>query len=135
MKYCLIVAFIFLSLTGNAQEKEDKIDKELTACLEQKSSNSGMVACTVAATEKWDAKLNEVYKKLLAKLSPEAKQKLIDAQRSWLVFKVKEVELIKETYGNAKGTMWFPIRASVYMELTKGRALTLEALLNSSENF
>lgn len=135
MKYYLTIALFLFFINCYCQNKEDKIDKELSACLEKKSNNSGMVSCTSEATKKWDTKLNDVYKKLLVKLTPDAKQKLIDAQRSWLSFKVKEMELIDVTYGKAKGTMWLPIRASLYMELTKGRALVLEALLNDSEDF
>src|SRR6266496_4676733 len=117
----LITAFIFSNSFLFAQKKEDKIEIELSKCLksEEGSTTVGMCNCIYEALDKWDKKLNVIYKKLLATVDSTAKQKLIDAQRQWLKFKENEINLIDATYGNQDGTMWLIVRAEKVMAITK----------------
>ncbi|MGV3541479.1 MAG: lysozyme inhibitor LprI family protein [Rufibacter sp.] len=137
MKY-LILSFCFISLLVFllqvvAQEvpKPDPIEVTLAQCLEKKENQTtaGMCNCTYSALAEWDKKLNTTYKSLLSRLDAPAKAKLITAQRQWVAFKEKEIDLVNATYGKAQGTMWQVVRASKVMELTKQRAMELEELL------
>ena len=117
----LIIALIFSNTFLFAQKKEDKIEVELSKCLKSSegSTTVGMCNCTYEALDKWDKKLNVVYKKLLATVDTSTKQKLIDTQRQWLKFKESEINLIDATYGNQDGTMWLIVRAEKVMVITK----------------
>nr|WP_262890668.1 lysozyme inhibitor LprI family protein [Rufibacter sediminis] len=116
-----------------AQEKQDPIDVTLTKCLDQKENQTtaGMCHCTYTALEEWDKKLNATYKSLLPKLNASAKTSLVTAQRQWVLFKEKEINLIDATYGKADGTMWQVVRATKVLSLTKDRAVELESLLET----
>ncbi|MEX6687979.1 lysozyme inhibitor LprI family protein [Danxiaibacter flavus] len=135
LKTCLVLFALLLTGAGFAQtkSKEDKIDSELQQCLDKKENQStaGMVDCAYKALNKWNAKLNTTYKSLLAKLDSTAKNSLIEAQRQWIKFKEKEIDLIDATYGSAHGTMWRIVRAQKVMDITKQRAMELEDLLET----
>ncbi|WP_439882454.1 lysozyme inhibitor LprI family protein [Pontibacter sp. MBLB2868] len=135
----LLGALLFFCSLANAQQKEkiNPIDKQLKACLDTKENQTtaGMCDCTYEALDKWDKQLNVVYKALSSKLNTTAKTKLVEAQRQWVKFKEKEVELIDATYGSADGTMWRIVRASKVLQLTKERAVELESLLETLESF
>ncbi|MFB9861843.1 DUF1311 domain-containing protein [Rufibacter immobilis] len=135
--------FVLVSILGAgsaaAQQNgtPNPIDVRMAQCLDKKENQTtaGMCDCVYTALAAWDKKLNTDYKSLLAQLPPAAKGKLIAAQRQWLAFKEKELELIGATYGNAQGTMWQPVRANKIMDLTKQRALELEELLVTLKEF
>ena len=136
MKILFFLGFLILMVIPCHPQtvgKEDIIDRELSTCLKkaQNQTTAGMCNCTYAALDKWDRKLNDTYKKLLTKLQPASKGKLIEAQRQWVIFKEKEIELIDATYGSAEGTMWTIVRADKVLSLTKGRAVELESLFKT----
>lgn len=50
----------------------------------------------------WDKELNAIYKKLLAKLNPKEKKLLIESQKGWLQYHLKESDFVQETFqGNS----------------------------------
>lgn len=130
--FLLVPLLLFYSLAyAQQEEKKHKIDIEQTRCLgkNENQTTAGMCDCTYKALEQWDKKLNEDYKKLLSALAPDAKNKLKEAQRQWVAFKEKEIELIDATYGAEEGTMWRIVRAGKVMEITRRRAIDIESLL------
>jgi uncharacterized protein YecT (DUF1311 family) len=130
---CLSFLLILIYSTSFSQKKEAPIDAALTKCLDKKENQTtaGMCNCTYAALNDWDKQLNSTYKSLLLRLDSLAKPKLIEAQRQWIKFKEKEIELIDATYGKAQGTMWLVIRADKLLQITKSRAEELEILLET----
>lgn len=130
-RYPILFLLLLFTVRANAQGKEPKhkIDAALTQCLdkEENQSTAGMCNCQYEALEKWDKELNATYKKLVAKLDPNAKAKLVEAQREWLKFKEKEIALIDAT--TFSGTMYLVIRAERVTDITKKRATDLAALL------
>jgi uncharacterized protein YecT (DUF1311 family) len=133
----LLAGFLFVYGHAYAQseQKKDKIDLELTQCLDKKENQNtvGMCDCANEATEQWDKKLNEVYKRLLNKLDATGKNKLKEAQRQWVVFKEKEVEMVRATYGAQDGTIWQITIADRVMNITRQRAIDLEEMLEMLE--
>lgn len=127
MKNCLIVLFLFLSITKVvAQVKEHQIDKQLRKCLDStQSTTASMLDCTGVAYDAWDKELNKYYKNLMATLGAEGKAKLKTAQVNWLTFRDNEFKLIDALYNN-EGSMWGPIKLKRQMEIVRARALELK---------
>jgi len=49
-------------------------------------------------TEIWDKELNQTYKKLLAKLDKEPREALIESQKEWLQYHLKETEFVEKAF-------------------------------------
>ena len=139
MKFILSAILIFPCFLIYSQEtkKKDTIDVELSQCLDktENQTTAGMCDCTYKALDQWDRKLNTIYKSLLTKLDTTGRNKLTEAQRQWIKFKEKEIELIDATYGQADGTMWRISRADKVLQITRQRAVDLETLLETIGDF
>jgi len=68
-------------------------------------------------------------------LDTASKTKLIEAQRQWIKFKEKETGLIDATYKHANGTMWRIARAGKVPDITRQRAIDLETLPETLDDF
>ncbi|MEK4661444.1 lysozyme inhibitor LprI family protein [Priestia sp. FSL H7-0729] len=51
-------------------------------------------------TEIWDRELNQIYKKLLSKLDEEPREALIESQKEWLQYHLKETKFVEKTFIN-----------------------------------
>ncbi|WP_340029839.1 lysozyme inhibitor LprI family protein [Paenibacillus sp. FSL H7-0940] len=51
-------------------------------------------------TEIWDKELNQIYKKLLSKLDREPREALIESQKEWLQYHLKETKFVEKTFIN-----------------------------------
>ncbi|MFF2480012.1 lysozyme inhibitor LprI family protein [Paenibacillus sp. NPDC058071] len=51
-------------------------------------------------TEIWDKELNQIYKKLLSKLDRESRETLIESQKEWLQYHLRETEFVEKTFIN-----------------------------------
>lgn len=49
-------------------------------------------------TEIWDKELNQIYEKLLSKLDREPREALIESQKEWLQYHLKETTFVEETF-------------------------------------
>jgi len=108
-------------LPVHAQQEEHPIDSELGRCTERNDTTIGMLNCSGAAYERWDAELNAVYRELMANLPPAAADQLRNAQRRWLAFRDEEFKAINEIYANRQGTMWSLIVADTRLKLLRRR--------------
>ncbi|MDB6173636.1 MAG: hypothetical protein JWL59_2947 [Chthoniobacteraceae bacterium] len=80
--------------------------------------------------EKADAKLNSVYKKLIAALDAGGQAKLKAAQRAWIAFRDAEAEF--QADAEARGGSMAPlIRAATAEELTKKRTEQLSVVIGT----
>jgi uncharacterized protein YecT (DUF1311 family) len=132
MKINLLLIAILISTAAFSQEKPThRIDVELKICLAQdeNKSTAEMSKCLNEALSSWDLELNATYKILQTKLDANAKKKLTEAQRQWIKFKDKEIELIDATYGKADGTSWRVIKIDKILNITRSRAEELQSLL------
>ena len=101
------------------------IDIELKTCLDScvNYTTKGMTDCFIQSTEKWESELNLNYQKLQKLLTNVQKEKLINAQKQWLVYRDKELEFSNQLYLGMQGTMWIPVAVESKLELTKQRSL------------
>ncbi|RPK30436.1 lysozyme inhibitor LprI family protein [Paenibacillus xylanexedens] len=51
-------------------------------------------------TEIWDKELNQIYKKLRSKLAREPREALIESQKEWLQYHLKETKFVEKTFIN-----------------------------------
>ncbi|MDQ0721078.1 uncharacterized protein YecT (DUF1311 family) [Paenibacillus sp. W4I10] len=51
-------------------------------------------------TEIWDKELNQIYKTLLSKLNEEPREALIESQKEWLQYHLKETKFVEKTFIN-----------------------------------
>jgi len=51
-------------------------------------------------TEIWDKELNQIYKKLLSKLDREPREALIESQKEWLQYHLRETKFVEKTFTN-----------------------------------
>lgn len=77
-----------------------------------------------------DKRLNQVYQKLMPKLSAARKQKLIVAQRAWLNFRDTNCEFEMSQFEG--GTMAPAAKAGCMAQLTKTRTTQLEQYIESA---
>jgi uncharacterized protein YecT (DUF1311 family) len=82
-------------------------------------------ACEYEIFRQADASLNRVYAQLAAKLDPDARKLLRDAERAWLDFRDKECE--SQTAASAGGSIRPMYMAQCQTALTKQRIRELEA--------
>ena len=76
------------------QEIKNPIDAQLDSCLAEVKnlSTTQIIRCEFQAEKKWNEEVN-IYYDLLMTLLPEAnKQRLIEAQKKWILFKESEFE-------------------------------------------
>ncbi|MFW5785397.1 MAG: lysozyme inhibitor LprI family protein [Chitinispirillaceae bacterium] len=126
----ILILIIALSFLGYAED----IDSSLDSCLQADPSTFGMVECMIKATQRWDEKLNEVYKELMSVLTDSEKKKLRDSQRKWIEFKDNEISFINEAFAyddRYRGTIVKLHRAEYVMNVTKSRAVVLMDYLSS----
>jgi len=88
MRYLLIVFFL-VSLSSVAQESA-----EYRACLDKATTQMAMNTCASEDAARVDARLNDVYHKLLstAGKQPEALEKIKAAERAWVAYRDAYVE-------------------------------------------
>ena len=131
MKLLPLLIFLFISqIIATAQETEKKhpVDAKLEDCLAKdiNYTTAGMVECTQKAYDAWDKELNNVYKKLMTKLSNNEKATLKKAQIEWLAFRDLEFNNIDSIYDKLDGTMYIPMRLNEKVDVIKRRVLQLD---------
>ena len=131
MKNILLSIFIYLCFVdsyGQIKDSNNLIDTNLSKCLNSEigQTTSGMINCTIAARNSWDAELNKYYKLLMVMLSAEEKEKLKIAQKKWITYRDSEIEFSGIMYHNLNGSMWGISAADRITEIVKVRAKELE---------
>ncbi len=105
-----------------------RIEKYQEKYMDYDWSTVGMRTATYDAARKYDSLLNKYYKKLLAVLKQADKKYLVNAQKSWLMFRDNELKLIetlsKDEYSGG-GTIQLLIDTSEYLDIIKQRAITI----------
>ncbi|CAH1193934.1 hypothetical protein PAECIP111892_01355 [Paenibacillus auburnensis] len=78
-------------------------------------------------TEIWDKELNQIYKKLLSKLDREPKEALIESQKEWLQYHLRETEFVEKTFINNSylGTQGLVSLDTVIKERIRERTMQL----------
>jgi uncharacterized protein YecT (DUF1311 family) len=102
------------------------------ACMDKAQTQAQMSACAAADLKQADARLNQLYKQMQARLKADAPtgKLLVDAQKKWLAFRDAECSL--RTVRSAGGSMQPMNASSCVAELTAARAKDFEDLLACS---
>lgn len=87
-----IIIVLFLTTTVTFAQMHP-IDRKLSASLDKDGSTMGMCAAYSQAANEWDKELNNVYKKLMKVLDKNKQNKLKEAQRLWVTYKMKNDEI------------------------------------------
>ncbi|MCT8997522.1 lysozyme inhibitor LprI family protein [Chelativorans intermedius] len=106
--------------------------QDMSKCIEMETQG-GMTECAIAALNTSDKKLNELYKRIEARLSDDAdtKKLLIQAQRDWIRF--RDAECNFQTAGAAGGSIAPALVAMCMDGLTQSRIEDFEGYLNCEE--
>jgi len=120
------------------KEKEDRensgslevdypTDDSLDHCIDQHATPSEQASCVEEALGRWDEEMNAVYQKLTERLP--SKSTLVEAQRTWLVFRDAEYLLIDSIYETLPSQEYRLLHAYWRLRLTRERALLLKKYL------
>jgi len=95
------------------------------------TTQAAMNQCASNSLKASDAKLNQTYKALLAKVSKDGKAKLQKAQRSWITWRDAQCDFI--TAGSSGGSIHPMAQASCLDELTQAQTKLLDSQLHCQE--
>lgn len=137
MDKALVLAFIVaMTLSAPAMaEGDDATATALKRCLDDpvNASTGGQTDCEAVAVRSYDQRMNRAYASLMKKLPADARQRLLAAQRAWLVFRSAEDEARTALYETRRGTMYVPMQAAAKTDVIRDRTLTLESNLRLIE--
>jgi uncharacterized protein YecT (DUF1311 family) len=134
MRTIFFTFLLSITLSSWAQQaKTHAIDVWLEKAIEKDSSTVGMRAATNRAREMWDKEMNQIYARLMGRLSKEQQASLRDAQRSWLRYRDAEGKAISDIIASKDGTIWQLSATGHSMELVRTRALQLKAYEDATE--
>lgn len=129
----LISLFVLLLLQAPPvyAQKNHPIDSAMNGCLSRVSTTLSMINCVQVAQRSWDKELDIVFKQLIKKLAPKARQSLYKSQNSWLQYREAESQLIQTMYQHPRfsGTLFLPIKEQDIMKMTKQRVQELKERL------
>jgi uncharacterized protein YecT (DUF1311 family) len=112
MKTLLLALIVFSSVSAFAKDCDDAI------------STVDMLNCNAENLASEDKRLNDVYKKLLAKEDKEGQKKLRAAQRAWITFRDAECEYDSDSMRG--GSLQAVLYSGCLAEATKSRADVLQ---------
>lgn len=125
-RLAVALAMALAAAPAAAQAPTDPIDARLQAALSQDPSTADQLAAIATARAAWDARLNAVYRELLASLPPEPAERLRASQRAWLAFRDAEEHALDALYADTEGTLFLPLRADDGVDLLRHRVRDLE---------
>jgi len=125
------VMIICLAVFWNGQllaETEDDLSKEYSDCIDKASqgATAEMFECSGEELDRQDARLDNTYKKLMSKLSPDRKKALLKAQRAWIKFREANCEYWFDPHGGTAARM---NASGCLLTMTATRAKELEGML------
>ncbi len=107
----------------NARYTRD-YDRCLKAGDAAKGVTSAMMDCIGLEIDRQDARLNQTYKRVMARLNPAGKTSLRSAQRGWI--KQRDARCRRESDANGGGTLSGITYASCILDETIKRTIWLE---------
>ena len=125
------VMIISLAFLWNGQllaETDEGLSKEYSDCMNkvENGTTSGMLQCGGEELDRQDARLNDAYRKLLSKLSPDRKKALLKGQRAWIKFREANCDYWYDPQG---GTAARLNASGCTLTMTAARAKELEGML------
>lgn len=93
-------------------------------------SQLAMNTCAAKDYEREDARLNQNYRELVAKLDAERKSQLKEVQLAWIKFRDLQCEYDSAQYQG--GTIYSLVHSSCLLQMTKQRNKDLKAMLEDA---
>ena len=121
----ILITVLPICSFGEDSTSKHRIDVWLEQKISKDPSTAGMRAALNQAREMWDAEMNRVYNRLMARLSPEQQNALRESQRAWLTFRDAEGKAIELIIASKAGTMWQLSGTDEGMQLVRSRVLRL----------
>ena len=124
----IAVMLICFVNTSAQDEKTIGLSREYGACMDKSGGvTSSMLDCIGAETKRQDARLNKVYKDVMAQMDEGGKKRLLEAQRAWIKFRDADVDLYRDPNSGTAATL---TAADRYLMMTAQRASELEKFKN-----
>jgi uncharacterized protein YecT (DUF1311 family) len=125
------VMIICLAVLWNGQllaETDEDLSKEHSDCVDKawKGTTADMLQCEGEELDRQDARLNDAYKKLTSKLSPDREKALLKAQRAWIKFREANCDYWYDPHGGTAARM---NASGCLLTMTATRAKELEGML------
>ena len=122
LSFAALMLVLFTALPAQAQ---------MQACASAQTQTE-MNTCAAGQYQKDDAAMNQIYQRLLAKLTDaQQKQLLVDAERAWIAYRDQECAF--ETSGSAGGSIHPMIQSDCLDEKTTVHTAELSRQLNCKE--
>ena len=127
MRLLITSAFIALTLCANSfAQNRDKKDPCAHA-----QSQAEMTMCWGKEYKAADARINEAFRRFMAKLNDEEKAQLKKAQLAWITYRDANCDFVADQYKG--GTMRPMIAAICLAETTNNRTTELKAQMKERE--
>jgi uncharacterized protein YecT (DUF1311 family) len=95
------------------------------------TTEAAMTQCAANSLKASDAKLNQTYRALLAKVSKDGKTRLQKAQRAWISWRDAQCDF--NTSGSRDGTIHEMVQTSCVDDLTQAQTKLLDSQLHCQE--
>jgi len=129
----ILLAAAVLATASEAQESTPKFSAAYYKCEESAAgSDMAMTECASAESERQDKTLNSVYRELVTRVPPDAKQALIKSERAWLSFRDAQCDF---EYQQVGGTSAHVVGTECELGLTIRRIEELNHSLDLERQF
>ena len=123
-KKSFLAGLLLCCLTQVAYADDLGLSKKFSQCMDKSDGVTvEMLGCIAAETKLQDARLNKVYKDVMAELSEPRKKELRDAQRAWVKYRDANCNFYNDPDG---GTMASVRSSDCFMMTTASRVKELE---------
>jgi len=108
----------------SAQDEKIGLSRDYDVCMAKSGGvTANMLDCIGAETKRQDARLNKIYKDVMAHADEAGKKRLLEAQRAWIKFRDADVDFYRDPNGGTAATLAGSDR---YLMMTAERAAELE---------
>jgi uncharacterized protein YecT (DUF1311 family) len=119
-----MLGLLLFSLSHTASADDAHLTRHYSSCMDKAGGiTANMLDCMGAETKRQDARLNQAYKDVMARLSPERKKQLQEAQRAWIKYRNANCRFYADPDG---GSIAMVNSNDCFMSATASRAKELE---------
>ncbi|MEO8893010.1 MAG: lysozyme inhibitor LprI family protein [Coleofasciculaceae cyanobacterium] len=127
----IAMSFAHVSVLAFASQIQAKPSQEIAQRVDCKNANTTVEInyCAAESYRAADRRLNDVYRQLSSTVRGEEKNKLIDAQVTWIQYRDRNCSF--ETFANKGGTGYSTFLLSCLERMTRQRTADFEQFMNS----
>ena len=119
------MTLLYLANVSAQGDKDLGLSRDYDVCMDKSGGvTANMLNCIAAETKRQDARLNKIYKEVMAAQMDDAgKKRLLEAQRAWIKFRDTDVAFYSDPNGGTAATLAGDDR---YLMMTARRAAELD---------